>query len=77
LCGFSSVQDINGEMISLNEINDLEEGDRITSIAGEKISSIEDLKTAILNSNGEALKTELIDINRKYKTDRFNSNSYR
>jgi PDZ domain-containing secreted protein len=77
LCGFSSVQDINGEMISLNEINDLEEGDRITSISGEKISSIEDLKTAILNSNGEALKTELIDINRKYKTDRFNSNSYR
>lgn len=77
MCGFSSVQDINGEMISLNEINDLEEGDRITSISGEKISSIEDLKTAILNSNGEALKTELIDINRKYKTDRFNSNSYR
>jgi membrane-associated protease RseP (regulator of RpoE activity) len=77
LYGFSDIEDINGNKLKLNEINDLEEGDRITKINGEDINSIEDLKEKIFQSNGDALNVEIVNNERKYKKYRFNAYLYR
>lgn len=67
IVGFSEVENINGEMESISDTSDLEEGDRIISINRIPIENIEDLQNAINLSYGETLEIEVENIDGESK----------
>lgn len=61
IVGFSKLEDISGHIVSLEQINDLEAGDRIVKINNKDIKTIDDLKDIINQGNGSNLEITVID----------------
>ena len=61
IVGFSEIEDINGNKISLKETSNLKQGEKIIEINGEKISSIEDLKEKIFLNKDKNIKMKIED----------------
>ena len=49
IVGFSQIEDVNGEMISLKETTSLEKGEKILEVNGTEIENIDDLKKIIIS----------------------------
>ena len=76
IVGFSEIEDISGNRLTLADTCDLKEGDRIVSVSETEIKSIEDLKNKINESKGNSIKATVIDINLSSKGSFTYDNSY-
>ena len=65
--GFSNIQDISGNIVNLESTTNMNIGDRIIEINGEKIDSIEKLKEKINENPGKTLKIKSKSQNGKIK----------
>lgn len=69
IVGFSEIENIYGEIESIADNSNLEEGDRIIKINDKNIYNIEDLRNEINNMNGEALKIVVENIDGELKEE--------
>jgi len=82
IVGFSKIEDINGELITLEETTSLEVGEKILEVNGTKIESIEDLKKIIILSKEDNLKMKVEDSRGEIREEEIqpihdSSNSYK
>ena len=61
IVGFSEIEDINGNMVSLENTTSLKKGDKIIEINDIKIEKIDDLRKEIVLSKDKVLKMKLED----------------
>lgn len=61
IVGFSKLEDISGNIVSLEDANNLKAGDRIIRVNDETIKTIEDLKRKVNDSSQNKLKIDAID----------------
>lgn len=69
IVGFSEIENIDGEIESINDNSNLEEGDRIIKINDKEISNIEELREEINLVNGETLKITVENISGELKEE--------
>ena len=69
IVGFSQIENINGEIESIETTSNLEEGDRIVKINDREINSIEDLREEINSSYGETLNITVENVDGEIKTE--------
>ena len=61
IVGFSEIEDINGNIVSLENTTSLKKGEKILEVNGTRLDSIEDLKKIIILSKEDKLKLKLED----------------
>lgn len=61
IVGFSNIEDINGENVSLEKTSNLKPGEKILEVNGIKINTIEDLRKIIFSSKDDGLKMKIED----------------
>ena len=61
IVGFSEIEDVNGNKLTLEKTTSLKKGEKILEINNEKIDNIEDLKKIILLSKDDSLKMKIED----------------
>ena len=69
IVGFSQIENINGELESIENTSNLEEGDRIIKVNDRDINSIEDLREEINSSYGEDLNIVIENIDGETKNE--------
>ena len=69
IVGFSQIENINGEIESIETTSNLEEGDRIVKINDREINSIEDLREEINLSYGETLNITVENVDGEIKIE--------
>lgn len=69
IVGFSEIENIDGEIVSISDNSNLEEGDRIIKINDEYINNIDDLREKINSLKGEDLKVTVQNINGEFKEE--------
>lgn len=82
IVGFSEIEDINGNMISLETTTTLKKGEKILEINNQKIENIESLRKTILLEKDSALKMKIEDLDGNIREEEVNpihasSNSYK
>lgn len=61
IVGFSDIEDINGNIVSLNKLTNLKQGEKILEVNDEKINSIDDLKKVIFSYKDKNLRMKIED----------------
>lgn len=61
IVGFSEIEDINGNKVSLENTTSLKKGEKIVEVNSQKVSNIDELRKAILLSKNEILEMKIED----------------
>ena len=82
IVGFSEIEDVNGNKVSLKDTTSLQQGEKILEVNKIKIDSIEDLKKVIVSNKEDVLKMKIENINGEIREENINpihdtSNSYK
>ena len=82
IVGFSEIEDINGNKVSLEQVSSLKQGEKILEVNDIKVESIDELKKIILSNKEDSLKMKIEDTSGKEREEivrpiHDNSNSYK